>query len=333
MLPDEDSGQAVTGFEALEDERDQESAVVDGVAVDDERAQEPPQTQPESPGLEALASAELVPAEPRDRHEGMIAMDAHDAARFVDRLTAQAQEANLGKRWIYQLPYGGGDGLTVDAVQDITQQMNWSGRCRITLLPETLKVEVVEADEGRGPEPFWVATIFAEDEMTGQRHGGTSMEPQMMQLKPETAAAKRNKGAQIPEDNRVFDRFARTKAENKAARNAEEKHIPEVVKLTLIAMAKNKPSMIEKIQTPTEAKAADWPAPLTTPEAEALNTECEDIYTAIRGLGGGRGALEMPPGLFGSYRIQSAHDLSKLEGLKAWLLQERDRIAAKFEAS
>lgn len=324
MLPDEViPPEATEGVQGAVDAEE-----LDGQAVDDEAANE---TQPTA--VEVLQSAELVPANPRDRHEGMIAMDAHDAARFVDALTRQAQEANLGKRWVYQLPYGGGDGLTVDAVQDISQQMNWSGRCRITLLPETLDVEVIQADEGRGMEPFWVATIFAEDEMTGQRHAGTSMEPQQMQLKAETAAAKRNKGATIPEDNKVFDRFARAKAVNKASRNAEEKHIPEAVKLTLIAMAKNKPSMIEKIQTPTEAKAADWPAPLTTPEAQALNEECEAIYTEIRGLGGGRGALELPPGLFGSYRMQSAHDLPKLNDLKMWLLQKRDEIAAKFEAA
>jgi hypothetical protein len=111
-------------------------------------------------------------------------------------------------------------GLTIHAVQDITQRMNWTGKARIGVLPETLEVERITADEGDGEEPFWVATIFARDEVTGAMLPGSAMEPQRMKLKDSTANAKRRDGEKIPEDNKIFDRFSRQKAIQKATRNA-----------------------------------------------------------------------------------------------------------------
>src|SRR5262245_59232210 len=54
--------------------------------------------------VEDAMSVESYTAEAGDEHGQMIAMDAHDAARFVERLVRQAQESNLGKRWVYSLP-------------------------------------------------------------------------------------------------------------------------------------------------------------------------------------------------------------------------------------
>lgn len=279
---------------------------------------------------DALGSAEMVVANTRDQHEGMVAMDAHDAARFVGGLVEQAQNANLGKRWVYRLPGGGGEGLTVDAVEDITQQMNWTGRCAISLMPETLDVEVIQADEGNGLEPFWVATVFAVDERTGQKHAGTSMEPQMMKLKPDTAAKKREKGAVIGTDNKVFDRFSRAKAINKAGRNAEEKHIPEVVKVTLIAMAANKPEMVERIRTPIEEKLDALPPPLDTDEARQVIKECEEVYEKIKPLGGGRGRVEITPARFNGALVTSQHNMTMLRATKAWLDESLVKLTQKL---
>lgn len=339
-LPEQEREGAQAARELPDVERDEEQAVDAAEAteepVDAEVVPDEPEPAPElhEAVQEALAGSEMVVADPADRHEGMIAMDAKDAARFVDGVVAQAQQANLGKRWVYQLPYGGGDGLTIDAVQDITQQMNWTGRCSISLMPETLSTEVVVADEGYGDEPFWVATISAIDHKTGQIHVGSSMEPQKMRLKPETAKGKRKAGAVIGEDNKIFDRFARTKAIGKASRNAMEAHIPEVVKLTLIAMAKKKPEMIERIQTDAEAKVAELPPPLDTPEAKELTGKIEAVYSEIRELGGGRGKVVFTPGQFAAYLLQAQHDLALLERMLDYVTQRREDIAAQFaEAS
>jgi len=282
--------------------------------------------------VEDALSVETFTAEAGDEQAGMIAMDAHDSARFVERLVRQAQEANLGKRWVYSLPGTTTRGLTVDAVQDIVQQMNWSGRCQIRVLPETLAVEREEYDEGDGPEAFWTATIAAEDGRTGLTLIGTSMEPQKMKLKAATAAAKRKDGKIIPEDNKVFDRFSRAKAINKAQRNALEAHIPEIVKVTLIAMAAKRPELVERIETEGEAKIAELPPPLDTPEAKAAIAELGRLYDGIRELGGGKGRILLPPGQYNAYLVQSQHSMELLARMKGWLEQRRDEIKAEVEA-
>jgi len=279
--------------------------------------------------VEDATSVEVFTPEAGDEQAGFVAMDAHDAARFVKRIVEQAQLANLGKRWIYALPGAGGRGLTVDAVEDIVQQMNWSGRCRIKILPATLEVEVIEADEGDGPEPFWVATVAAEDELTGLTLVGTSMEPQKMKLKADTANRKRRELKPIPEDNKVFDRFSRTKAIGKAQRNALESHIPEIVKITLIAMAAKRPELIERIETPAEAKLSELPPPLNNEEAKALIAELGRIYDGIRELGGGKGRVLLPPGQYNAYLVQSQHSMELLGRMKDWLEQRREEIEAE----
>jgi hypothetical protein len=105
--------------------------------------------------------SELAVSDLDDAHEKALVMDAHDVQMILER----AQTSAL-KKWVYQLPDGTA-GLTVDAVQDLTQQFNWTGKARIGLLPDTLKVERITEDMGDGPEPLWVATIFARDEVTG----------------------------------------------------------------------------------------------------------------------------------------------------------------------
>lgn len=316
----------MTGKPAQAQEQPQEGEVVDAEVV--------PAEEIRAAVEDALQSTAMVLADPGDQREGMIAMDAHDAAKLIERFTRQAQELNLGKRWVYELPAGGGKltrGLTGDAVEDLTQQMNWSGRCRIHVLPETLQVEVIEADEGDGPEPFWVATVAALDEVSGSVYTGTSMEPQKMKLKAATAAAKRNEGKAIPEDNRIFDRFSRAKAINKAERNALEKHIPEVVKLTLISMSARNPALVERIETAEEAKLRELPPPLDTPEAVAIREEIAGIYDEIRELGGGKGKVLLTPGRYNAALQMGQHDMPGLQGVKAWLEQRRDEIREQLE--
>lgn len=281
---------------------------------------------------EAIADATAIEAynpPAGDQHAGMVAMDAHDSAALVDRIVRQAQERNLGKRWVYELKGAGRRierGLTVDAVEDITQQMNWTGKCRIRVLPETLDVKREDHDEGDGPEPWWVATVAAEDELSGAIHIGTSSEPQRMKLKASTVQAKRSEGKKVPEDNRVFDRFSRAKAVNKAQRNALEAHIPEAVKVTLIAMAAKDPAIVERIQSDAEAKVSELPAPLDTPEARELIAELGRMYDEIREFGGGRGRILLPPGQYNAYLVQAQHSMELLGRMKAWLEQRRTEI-------
>jgi hypothetical protein len=216
---------------------------------------------------EKLPDVQLAVRDPADQHEVMLRMDDHD----VQMLLREVQGAAL-RKWVYELKGNRGIGLTIHAVQDITQRMNWTGKARIGLLLDArgvpvVETEQVEADEGHGPEPFWQATAYAKDEVTGMVLPGASMEPQNMRL--------RGGGTK-------FDRFARWKAIQKATRNALGGFIPEEIEQTVIAMFAKDPSRVERIRTEAEQKMAEMPPPLDDDEARAL------IAEAIRGSHGER---------------------------------------------
>jgi hypothetical protein len=271
-------------------------------------------------------AAELAVDDPSDQHEVMLRMDDHD----VRMLLSQVQTAAL-KVWVYALP-DGAKGLSVGGVEDIVQRLNWTGKARIGLMPETLVVEQVVADEGNGEEPFWSATVFARDEVTGEALVGSSMEPQRMRLRPETAKRKRAKGMQIPEDNAIFDRFARTKAIQKASRNALEAHIPEEIKQTVIAMFANDPARVERIRTEAEQKMEDRPAPLVDEEAKAKLAEARGLYDEVRELGGAA-VTEFPPGKFAAYVLNAQHSQETLDALVDYVRGERDRLIEKYRSA
>ena len=279
--------------------------------------------------------AELAVIDPSDQHEVMIRMDEHD----IRMLLSQIQSAAL-RKWVYELegqkqknPVTGRwepvRGLSVDAVEDITQRMNWTGKTRIGAVPETLTVEQIVADEGNGEEPFWVATIFARDEITGAMLPGSSMEPQRMKLKAETAKRKRDAGMRIPEDNRIFDRFARTKAIQKATRNALDAFIPAEIKQTIIATFANDPSRVERIRTEAQVKLEERPPALTDDEAVAKIARARELYDEIRGLGG-EALLEFPPGKFAAWVVNTQHSHATLDALLEFVEGERDRLVAKY---
>jgi hypothetical protein len=275
-------------------------------------------------------AAELAVIDPSDQHEVMLRMDDHDVRMLLER----AQKTAL-RKWVYELK-GRTDadgkpirGLTVHAVQDITQQMNWMGKCRIGVLPETLTVERVVENAGNGDEPFWVATIFARDEMTGAMLPGAAMEPQRMQLRKSTADAKRGDGKTIPEDNKVFDPFSRTKAIQKATRNALAAFIPEEIEQSIIAMFGNDPKRVERIHTEAEQKVIDRPPALDDDGAKAKIAAARGLYDEIRALGG-EAVFEFPAGKFGAYVLSAQHSHESLDALVAFMEGERDRLVEKF---
>lgn len=276
---------------------------------------------------EWLESTALTVADPADQHEVMVVLDNHDVAKLLTEIQGAAL-----RKWVYEIEDGGiKRGLTVHAVQDITQRMNWTGRCSIGVLPETLSVERIVEDRGYGPEPFWVATIFARDGKTGQTQPGVSMEPVMMRLTPATAQKKRDKGAVISEDRRVFDVFSRTKAVQKATRNAQAAFIPEEIEQTVIAMFARDPSRVERIQTEAEAKVAELPPPLADDQAKEQIAECQALYDEIRECGGGQGKVKFPPGQFAAWMLQSQHDHDALARLRDYLAKRLDELPGEIE--
>lgn len=272
------------------------------------------------------AREELVLRDPDDEHERFMVLDAHDVAA----MTTWAQESAL-RKWVYALP-DGKTGLSIHGVQDVVQQMNWRGKCRIGIVESSLSVEQVSADEGNGEEPFWVATVFARDDVTGASLPGSAMEPQRMTLKRSTADAKRREGKQIPEDNKVFDRFSRTKAINKATRNALAAFIPEEIEQTIIAMYSNQASRVERIRTEAEAKVADLPPALVDEAAKAKVAQARETYRQISELHGGRGKVRMTPGHFNAYLTAAQHDHERLDDFLSYLAERLEHMPAELEA-
>jgi hypothetical protein len=301
--------------------------VVDDAPVAEATAEEVPLPAEAAERIEEYipGPAELAVIDAGDRHEAMVRMDEHDVRMLLERVQSSAL-----RKWVYVLP-DGSKGLTVHAVQDITQTMNWSGKCRIGVLPETLTVEQITADAGNGPEPFWVATIFAKDNVTEAVLPGSSMEPQRMRLRQSTADRKRKAGAKIPDDNAIFDVFSRTKAIQKATRNALAAFIPEQVEQTIIAMFEKDPSRVEKIQTEAEARVAELPPPLTDDKAKALVAEARLIDDRIRELGGGQGKVLLTPGMFHAYLANAEHSHERLEDFLGYLRDREEKITAQFE--
>jgi D-aminopeptidase len=99
---------------------------------------------------------------------------------------------------------------------------------------------------------------------------GASMEPQRMHKR---------------DGSRPFDRFSRTKAIQKATRNALAAFIPEEIEQAVLAVASKQPDRVLRIQTEAEAKVADLPPALDDDEARALIAQAERVYDEVRELG------------------------------------------------
>jgi hypothetical protein len=264
---------------------------------------------------EKLPDVQLAVRDPSDQHEVMLRMDDHD----VQMLLREVQ-SNALRKWVYVLPGNKGTGLTIHAVEDIVQRMNWTGKCKIGLLLDAngrpvVDVETLEEDEGDGLEPFWNVRAYAKDEVTGSVLPGSSMEPKRMHKK---------------NGDRPFDRFAQQKALQKATRNALDSFIPEEIKQTVIAMFVNDPSRVERIQTEAEQKMAELPPPLDDDEARGLLAEAEAIYDRIVELGGGQGKVKLTPGTFGAYKLNAQHSHDRLRDMIAWLRQREEQIPVEL---
>ncbi len=263
-----------------------------------------------APAVDGFAG-EVTISDVSDPQEVMLRMDANDMRMLLDQV-----QSNALRKWVYQLPGGKGTGLTVHAVQDITQRMNWTGKAKIGVLPETLEVERSTHDTGDGPEEFWTATIFARDEVTGAMLPGVSMEPLHMHMR---------------NGDRPFDVFSRTKAVQKATRNALAAFIPEEIEQAVIAAFTGDTSRVERIRTVDEAKIEELPPALTDDRAKALIAQTQALYDEIRELGGGQGKVKFPPGQYQSWLLKSQHDHDALERFVAYLESQLEELPGVIE--
>jgi hypothetical protein len=260
------------------------------------------------------AGADLVPASP-DPVEVFRVLDAHDERQILTALQGKVLDKTL-------YDFNDGAGRKVDlsfaGVREVIHHMTYTGKVRIGVMPESLTVEEVVEDG----EPYYVATIWAKDEVTGESYPGTSNQPKRMQLKKATAQKWRDKGRQVPDDDKVWDSFARTKAVNKATRNALGMFVPEMIRQTLIAQYLDDPKRIEVIGLSTEADLQELPPPVDDEEMRGKMTEARGLYEQILEAAPGGVKVKLTPAAFHRYATRAETSHQRADGFLELLKQK-----------
>lgn len=203
--------------------------------------------------------------------------------------------------------------LSWQGVMECVRQLNATGHARLRILPETLQVERVQEDAGKGLEEFYVATVAAADEVTGYTTVGTSTEPVYMRLRDGTTK---------------FDVFARAKALNKAQRNALKMHIPERLRQAIIALGKGDEKRVLEVKHGAgAAAAAQLPPPVATEAARALEERARVLWVEIKKLPGWREL--MLPGVFNAKLSRARSSEAELESFVEALESMRAKLAGE----
>jgi hypothetical protein len=249
------------------------------------------------------SGSELVVRDPGDEHEIFRVLDAHDEQQIIEEFQRRALDVMLydftqGGKQLIDLSYAG--------VNEAIRLMNSTGKVKIAVDRDAFggrgfDEQVVTEDAGNGPEDFYVVTVYARDEVTGYGQFGTSSEPKLQRLK---------------NGKTRWDVFARTKALNKAQRNALKTMIPEQLRQTLIAQYKGDDVALKRIKAGAGAAAvAELPPPLTDPEAEALKARAREVYQEIRKVS----PTAMLPAVFHAYLSRAEHSMDRLRDYVAYL--------------
>lgn len=242
------------------------------------------------------AAGELV-VKPSEPESVFVVLDRHDEQQIIEEfqrraLGVMAYDFEQGGKRLVDLSYQG--------VNEAIRLMNNTGKCSVAIDKTAFSgrgfdEQVVVEDAGNGPEEFYVLTVYAVDARTGYGQLGTSSEPKLMRMK---------------NGKTKWDIFARTKALNKAQRNALKSHIPEELRQTLIAMFKKDERALKEIRAGAGAAAvADLPPALTDEKAVALQARAREVYEEIRAVS----KLRMLPAVFYQRLMHASSSHAELE--------------------
>lgn len=252
-----------------------------------------------------------------------LVLDAHDEDQILQEFQRRALKVML-----YDFPKDGNRvvDLSYQGVNEAVRLINNTGKAQIRINPSVLQIsrEVIDGRE------FVAVRVYAEDNRTGYGQFGTAREPIHMTIKAGTAEKFRKQGVPVVEEVRdgtkvfsTFDKFAETKALNKAQRNALKVMIPERMRQALIAMHKGDETSLKQIAHGAGAVAeAEMPAPLESAEAKALNVEIRKVYAEVRT----HSVNALLPGQFGNRLRRSQHDVTLLEAFRDELVGLRDHL-------
>jgi hypothetical protein len=255
------------------------------------------------------AGGELVVADgAHPEADAFRVLDKHDEDQVLQEMQGRVLDVTL-----YDFPGEGGArnvDLSYAGVREVVHLMNRTGKCKLRVTPGSLTVEEITEDG----EDYYRATVWAEDLVTGGSFVGTAHVPKRMKLKPSTAKKWREKGRHVPDDSKVWDEFAYTKAVAKCQRNALKYFIPEPIRQTLIAQYLKDPARVRVIQAGAGAEEAIEQAPqLTDEKALELQQRARDLYAEIREHAPGGVAIGLPPAKFHQMLVQAWGSHSALE--------------------
>jgi hypothetical protein len=273
---------------------------VDGEVVD---------VSPEEAEAFKPAAGELVVRDVGDEHSVFVVFDRHDEQQIIEEFQRRALKVML-----YDFSQGGSRlvDLSYQGVNEAVRLMNQTGKCKIAIDRDAFggrgfDEQVVTEDAGNGPEQFYVITVYAADAVTGYGQLGTSSEPKLMRLR---------------DGSTKWDIFARTKALNKAQRNALKVMIPEALRQTLIATYRGDDVALRQIQAGAGAALiAELPPPLTDERAQALKTRARKLYEEIREHAPGGIKVNLLSAQFHAYLTRAEHDHERLEEFIGYLEQ------------
>jgi hypothetical protein len=233
-------------------------------------AVEVPLAEGETPSDFAPASEELMVRE--DEGDLYRVMDRADEALILEEI-----QGNTLATMLYSFPQQGNvvTDLSVKGVQEIIRLLNERGGAKIGIADTPPVIQETEDS--------WRVMVRAVDGRTGVGRWGIAEQPKVMDTK---------KGP-------LKDKFALTKALNKAERNALAKMIPEQFKQTVIAQFLGTPEAVKTLK-PVDAKTAELAAPLADEEAVQLQAQIHDRYDKFKALGQPH-TMRMTPAAFNHY--------------------------------
>lgn len=249
---------------------------------------------------------DLVVKDPSDELDLWTVLDRHDESMILDELQRRALDV-----MIYDFGEGGRRtiGLSYAGVMEAIRLMNYTGKVKLAIDPQSLSVEREDTPEGQ----HYVARVYARDEITGQGQFGVAKQPAYMK--------KRN-------GDEVWDSFAETKAVSKAQRNALKAMIPSRIEQTILAQVAGDPERVKKIaQGNVEEKFAELPPPATGEAADELRESIRELYDRIKEeVEDGR--TKLTPAMFDLWFRQADHSEERLADFRDHLQQRLDEWTA-----
>lgn len=269
---------------------------------------------------EQATPEEIEAAKPTAVELAVDVADPNDVYRVMDRadevlILDELQERALDT-FVYSFTSGGQrqTDLTVAGVSEAVRLMNERGGAQIGISEQPPVVE----RETRGGEEYVRVMVFARDtRRPGSGRWGTAIEPVNFQ-------DTKRKGQ--------WDKFAFTKALNKAERNALKKQIPEDFRQTIIAqylgthhMQELKP--LDALKVTGGGPLAELPPPLDDDKAKAIKAEILDRYKRLRELN----RLKCPPAKLNAYLGKAeteSHERMELlrDTFDNWIEEEEGRL-------